>query len=51
MSKDLKYTIWSSVFFVKFVLTDRGRLLRVICQLDVVHNWRRKLTQKSLDEK
>jgi hypothetical protein len=51
MSKDLKYTTWSSIFFAKFVLIGRGRLLRVICQLDVVHNWPKKLTQKSLDEK
>jgi hypothetical protein len=38
MSKDLKYTTLSSVYIVKFVLTKRRRPLKVICQLDVVHN-------------
>jgi hypothetical protein len=43
MSRNLKYTMWSFVFIAKFVLTKRGRLLRVICQLDVMHNWLNKL--------
>jgi hypothetical protein len=34
------------LFFANFFLIDRGRLLRVICQLDVVLKWSRKLIQK-----
>jgi hypothetical protein len=37
-------------FSQKLVLTKRGRLVRVICQLDVMHNWLSKVPQKSLDE-
>ena len=43
MSKDLKYTSWSFVFFAKLILTKWWRLLRVICQLDVKHSWPRML--------
>jgi hypothetical protein len=37
--KNSKYTACSSIFNAEFVLSKRGRLLRVICQLYVVRNW------------
>jgi hypothetical protein len=36
--KFLKCTIWSSVFFAKSILIEREKPLRVIFQLDMVHN-------------
>jgi hypothetical protein len=38
-------------FIAKNVLIERGKLLKVICQLDVKHNWLSKLPKKSLDKK
>jgi hypothetical protein len=46
--KRSKYTTWSSIFIARFVLAE---CLRVICQLDVVHNWPSKMPQKVLDDK
>jgi hypothetical protein len=50
-SKNLKYTMWSSIYFINFILTERERPHMVIFQLDVVHNLPNKLLQKSMDEK
>jgi hypothetical protein len=33
-----KYIAWSSIFFAKFILIERGRSSKVIFQFDVVHN-------------
>jgi hypothetical protein len=52
-SNNLKYIPWSSIFYAKLVFTKRGRLLKMIYQLDVVHNWAKpsKLLQTLLNEK
>jgi hypothetical protein len=51
MSKDLKYTTWSSVFIAYINLTRRGLSPQEICQVDVLYKRQMKYDRQLLDEK
>jgi hypothetical protein len=36
LSKDLKYTTWSSIFIAYINLTRRGLPLQEVCQVDIM---------------
>jgi hypothetical protein len=51
MSKDLKYTTWSSIFFAYINLTRRGLPLQEVCQVDIMCKRQLKYYRQLLDEK
>jgi hypothetical protein len=51
MSKDLKYTTWSSIFIAYINLTRRGLPLQEIYQVDIMCKRQLKYYRQLLDEK
>jgi hypothetical protein len=51
MSKDLKYTTWSSVFFAYINVTKRRLSTQEVCQVDITCKRQLKYYRQFLDEK